>query len=212
MKLILPKRLDKFSHDEIVKTLIELNPRFYHPNRGSWQQNVPDLEDPSREVVKVALIKLRDAWTQCLYYNRSGATRIHLVLSPRQYLDYKTKESKISSIPNVEVYTLPELLIKSYLLPKKRKTKEETKKHPIANIEPIMWMPTIVEEPELEGNIDLEKYWAKHKPKELQQVYTEKHCVDCKKFKEENNMGVCPKYNWEIALDLTERDAVCVGG
>lgn len=36
-----------------------------------------------------------------------------------------------------------------------------------------------------------------------------KTCSECKKFKIENNMGICPKYKWEIALDLAGHQAVC---
>jgi len=124
MELNLPTKLDKYAHDDIVRVLMQLNPRFFRPDRGSWQQGIPDLEDSYREVVEVALTNLRDAWGQCLYYYRSGATRVHLVLSPKHYLDYKTKETvfiKTNPIPNVEVHALPELPIKSYLLPKNRK-------------------------------------------------------------------------------------------
>lgn len=164
MKLILPKILDKFSHDEIVKTLMELNPRFYRPNRGSWRQGIPDLEDASREVVEVALTKLRDAWGQCLYYYRSGATCVHLVLSPRHYLDYTTKESafiKANPIPNVEVHALPELLIKSYPLPKNWKKCERKIVH-------VPKLGFIVTEEEKE------KALKKNKPKERPREETKK--------------------------------------
>ena len=36
-----------------------------------------------------------------------------------------------------------------------------------------------------------------------------KTCIECAKFKIENNMGICPKYKWEIDLDLAKRQAVC---
>jgi len=182
MKLILPKSLDKFHHDEIVKTLIELNPTFYRPDRGSWPQGIPDLENPSREVVEVALTHLRDAWGQCLYYYRSGATCVHLVLSPKHYLEYTTKELAFinaNPIPNVEVHALPELPIKSYLLPQNRrrgicvpelrfiitekekqkalkrgelneKTKEELKKKQPVAPEPILHLSNITKDTESE--------------------------------------------------------------
>lgn len=250
MSLNLPVSIDKFSHEDIVRILIKLNPRFYRPNRGSWPQGIPDLENANREVVEVALTKLRDAWGQCLYYYRSGATHIHLVLSPKHYLDYKTKEItfiKANPLPNVTVYVLPELKIKSFLLPKKRKVdkivhvpvpklgfiitdedrekeekllekskliKKKTKKLLQSlpqETKPRVEPQFIIEDPELEGDIDLEKYYAQFKPKELEQVFTKNHCVDCGDFKLGKNSGkyYCAKYLWIIDHDLAERDAVC---
>jgi hypothetical protein len=36
-----------------------------------------------------------------------------------------------------------------------------------------------------------------------------KTCIECIKFKEENDMGFCKKYNWIIDLGLAKRQAVC---
>lgn len=110
MSLKLPEYLEHYWHDAIVKNIIKLNPRFHNPNRGSWLEGIPDLEDASREVVEVALTNLRDSWGQCLHYYRMNATHIHLVLAPKLYLDYQNKEKafiKQNPIPNVDIYALP---------------------------------------------------------------------------------------------------------
>ena len=88
MKIVLPKTLKQFAHNDIVRILKRLNSRFSLPLRASWPQSVPDLEDQiTREVVEVAVSReLKTSWGQCLYYYRMGASRIHLVLSPKLFI------------------------------------------------------------------------------------------------------------------------------
>jgi hypothetical protein len=114
VEIVLPKTLKQFSHDQICKILKRLNSRFSSALRGSWPKGLPDLEDPvTREVVEVAVSReLKTSWGQCLYYYRMGASEIHLILSPRLFLQYKNDESgfiRENPIPNVVVHTLPDI-------------------------------------------------------------------------------------------------------
>lgn len=229
MSLNLPEKISKYAHDDIVKILIELNPTFFHPNRGSWQQGIPDLENPIREVVEVALTKLRDAWGQCLYYYRSGATHVHLVLSPRLFVEYQIKEVsfiKANPIPEVDVYKLPSIPAHPKIEKKKRKpmsvrkpeakfivTKEETEA--LEHVE----QPKFDSEEGLNIGIDADKFEVGEYPEVEVVVEATKPmakdrftCSTCKELIREEGClyPVCRKYNWEIAQDLTERDAVCV--
>ena len=114
MKIVLPKTLKQFAHDDIVRVLKRLNPKFSSSHRASWPQGIPDLEEPvTREVVEVAVSRdLRTAWGQCLYYYRMGASQIHLVLSPKLFIGYKKDECAFvreNPIPKVNVYELPDI-------------------------------------------------------------------------------------------------------
>lgn len=133
MEILLPKTLKQFDHDDIVKILKRLNSRFRQPHRASWSQGVPDLEEPiTREVVEVALSRdLKTAWGQCLYYYRMGASQIHLVLSPRLFISYRKDECSFvreNPIPNVVVYTLPDIRLHVSDEPKTRVEKSKKTK------------------------------------------------------------------------------------
>ena len=112
MSITLPRKLEHFRHDDIVHLIKELNSQYDLPHRGSWGEGIPDLEEPiTRQVVEVAIARdLKTVWGQCVYYYRMGASRIHLVLSPRLFQNYRRNECifvKENPIPNIEVYTLP---------------------------------------------------------------------------------------------------------
>ena len=230
MSLKIPELLDHYWHDDIVKVLIKLNPQYHSPNRGSWLEGIPDLEDADREVVEVALTSLRDAWGQCLYYYRMNAFHIHLVLAPKLYIDYQNKEKAFinaNPIPLVDVYALPEIPAR----PKPNKTaKTKPIRKPEAKFTVTKEESEILKQAEqpkfdskkgLNIGIDDDKFELGEHPKvevieeapkpPLKDRHT---CSKCKELIREENCPypVCRKYNWEIALDLTERDAVCVGG
>jgi len=227
MSLKIPDVLEHYWHDAIVKVLIKLNPQYHSPNRGSWLEGVPDLEDADREVVEVALTNLRDSWGQCLYYYRMNATHIHLVLSPKLYIDYQNKERafiRANPIPNADVYTLPAIPVHSNLKKPTRKNpdrKPEAKfavtKKEAKNLKRVE-QPNFDSKEGLDLGIDNGKFEICEYPKvevikepqklPLKERFT---CSKCKDLVKEENCvyPVCQKYNWEIASDLTERDAVC---
>ena len=230
MSLKIPEILDHYWHDDIVRTIMRMNPQFHLPNRGSWLQGIPDLEDANRGVVEVALTDLRNSWGQCLYYYRMNASHIHFVLAPKMYLDYQNKEKafiKANPIPKVDVYMLPVIPVNSK--PKKR-TKTKHVRKPEAKFtvtkEETETLKQI-EQPKFDSeeglNIDIDD--DKFEVGEYIEVETIAEvtipslengdtCSSCKELVREEGCPypVCRKYNWEIAQDLTKRAMVCMGG
>jgi len=126
--------LKHFSHSQILRILKQLNTQYKDASHGSWSESWPDLEEPiTRQVVEVALSDLKKAWGQCLYYYRMGASEIHLVLSPKLFLDYENNESAFvreNPILNVAVYTLPKILVPTSHI-EKAKPKQKSVKIPM---------------------------------------------------------------------------------
>ena len=227
MSLKIPKSLEHYWHDDIVAVIKHLNPQYHSPNRASWLESIPDLEDADRQVVKVALTNLRNSWGQCLYYYRLSAAHIHLVLSPNLYLDYQNREKafiKANPIPNVDIYALP--AIPEHDKPKRAKNNQRERR-PEAKFTVTKEESKIlkrVEQPKFDSKkglnigIDDDKFEFGEYPKvevikeapklPLTERFTCSKCKDL--IKEENcSYPVCQKYNWEIAPALAERDAVC---
>jgi hypothetical protein len=201
--------------------LKQLNTLYDYPARGSWSESWPDLEEPiTRQVVEVALTDLKKAWGQCLYYYRMGASRIHLVLSPKLFLDYKNNESAFvreNPIPNVDVYTLPQILVrvshKVKVKPKRKPVKSPMLKFIITDEEKENMSKTFGYEGyhtiDLDADIDDP---SMTETLELAETPTKdgKYCFDCPEFANEGVKGVCKKFNWAIVLELAKRDAVCM--
>lgn len=118
----------KYDHESIVKAVRKLNPKLKVPNRTSWKEGIPDLEEPLNHIaIEIELSSLRNGWAQCLYYYRMGAPEVHFILSPRLYKTYEEKEIsfvKDNPIPNVIVYSLPAIIREE----KKEKPIEEPKR------------------------------------------------------------------------------------
>ena len=201
-----PRNLRSYRHALIIKKLKALNPRFKPAQSGSWQTVVPLLEEPiSREVIELELRNIEVAWKRCQKLAKVGAAKIHLVLHPKLYDVYEKQKC-------VFVREHPMHIVELYKLPTRER--QQISKKPIEKIVqkksvPTVKKPKIEDVEEIAEDTDLEEYWAKQKPKPLEQVYTKKHCVDCLETKPKVNVGDCSEYNWMIALELAKRDAVC---
>jgi len=200
MKIVLPKTLKQFAHNDIVRILKRLNSRFSLPLRASWPQSVPDLEDQiTREVVEVAVSReLKTSWGQCLYYYRMGASRIHLVLSPKLFINYTKAECSFvrdNPIPNVDVYALPDIRL-HVSDESKLKAKKQTK----TKIVSIPMLQYVTSDKEIE---DLTKLpVAKHKSEKGDPSKVEsKRMID--KEEEELKKSVTEDLNYGLVPVLT---------
>ena len=214
MKIEMPHKLEGYFRSAIIKQLKILNPQFDYANTASWQIVKPTLEEPvSREVIELELKNVDFAWQRCLKLTKTGASRVHLVLHPKLYETAKKLKSSYiidNPIAHLELYSLPKR--------EKKECKTATKK----KVKPIIIAKTIKKtkpaeslEDDLPEDTDLEAYWATKKPELFEQVNVSLQkgitCSSCKELIREENCSypVCQKYNWEIAPDLAERDAVC---
>ncbi len=209
-----PVKLEGYFRAYIIRRLKVLNPRFDYPNTASWQTVKPTLEESiSREVIEIELKNLDLAWQRCHKLTKNGASKIHLVLHPKLYEEAKkAKPNFITENPTakLEIYSLPQKKTQYRKAPVKKKEKQIITPRSTKKAEPIEDF-----EDELPEDTDLEQYWATKKPKPLEEINVSLQkgitCSTCDMLIQEENRAdpVCQKYPWEIAVNLTERDAVC---
>jgi len=236
LSIVLPSKLEHFRHDDIVHLIKNLNTQYDLPNRGSWGDGIPDLEEPiTRQVVEIAIARdLKTVWGQCVYYYRMGASHIHLVLSPRLFHNYIKNEcsfTKENPVPNVEVYMLPDnklplvvahkAKVKQTEGPKQKipkhvpiwpflasKAEKSKVKETVKSIAPLGCSMTNADD-DVDTDLRVEPGFLSDPKLEIQTERSKPLCIDCKTGSRENETISCRKYAWIIVKELASKQRLC---